>query len=75
MTACAVAGLGPALLSDWLCRDEINDGLLVDLFPDYECTATDFDTAAWLVYPSRTYLPSKVRVFVDFLQAEIEGHA
>jgi DNA-binding transcriptional LysR family regulator len=75
MTACAVAGLGPALLPDWLCRDEINNGLLIDLFPDYECTATDFDTAAWLVYPSRSYLPSKVRVFVNFLQTEIEGHA
>jgi len=75
MTACAVAGLGPALLPDWVCQDEIIDGLLIDLFPDYECTATDFDTAAWLVYPSRTYLPSKVRVFVDFLRAEIEGHA
>lgn len=75
MTKCAIAGLGPALLPDWLCRDEICDGLLIDLFPDYECTATDFDTAAWLVYPSRAYLPSKVRLFVDFLQTEIEGHA
>jgi DNA-binding transcriptional LysR family regulator len=75
MTACAVSGLGPALLPDWLCRDEISNGLLIDLFPEYECTATDFDTAAWLVYPSHAYLPSKVRVFVDFLKAEIEGHA
>ncbi len=75
MTACAISGLGPALLPDWLCRDEINNGLLIDLFPDYQCTATDFDTAAWLVYPSRAYLPSKVRIFVDFLKAEIEGHA
>lgn len=75
MTACTIAGLGPALLPDWLCRDEISDGLLIDLFPDYECTATDFDTAAWLIYPSRSYLPSKVRVFVDFLRAEIDGHA
>jgi DNA-binding transcriptional LysR family regulator len=75
MTACTVAGLGPALLPDWLCEEEINKGLLIDLFPDYECTATEFDTAAWLIYPNHGYLPSKVRVFVDFLQAEIEGHA
>jgi len=75
MTACAVAGLGPALLPDWLCRDEIRDGSLIDLFPDYECTATDFDTAAWLVYPRYDNLPSKVQVFVEFLRAEIGGCA
>lgn len=75
MTACAVAGLGPALLPNWLCQDEINNGQLIDLFPEYECAATNFDTAAWLVYPSKAYLPSKVRVFVDFLKSEIEGYA
>ncbi|MFK8032252.1 MAG: LysR substrate-binding domain-containing protein [Gammaproteobacteria bacterium] len=75
MTACAVAGLGPALLPDWLCRDEIADGLLIDLFPEYECTATDFDSATWLIYPKHSYLPSEVRVFVDFLNAEVKGHA
>lgn len=75
MTACAVAGLGPSLLPDWLCRDEIADGSLIDLFPEYECTATDFNTAAWLVYPSHGCLPTKVRVFVDFLRAEVSGTA
>lgn len=73
MTACAVAGLGPSLLPDWLCQDEIDDETLVDLFPDYECTATDFDTAAWLIYPSRAYIPLKLRVFVEFLFAEVRG--
>ena len=75
MTKCAVAGLGPALLPDWLCRAEIADGELVDLFPDYECTATDFDTSAWLVYPSRSYVPVKLRVFIDFLREKVEGSA
>ncbi|MEQ8207274.1 MAG: LysR family transcriptional regulator [Woeseia sp.] len=75
MTKCAVAGLGPALLPDWLCRDEIQAGDLVSLFPDYECTATEFDTAAWLVYPSRSYVPKKVRVFIDFLRDEVRGFA
>ena len=75
MTKCAVAGLGPALLPDWLCADEIEAGELVDLFPDYECTATDFDTSAWLVYPSRSYMPLKLRAFIDFLREKIEGSA
>lgn len=75
MTACAVQGLGPALLPDWLCRGEIASGQLVDLFPDYEWAATDFDTAAWLVYPSRDYIPLKLRAFIDFLREEVTGYA
>lgn len=75
MTKCAVGGLGPALLPDWLCADEIKAGELVDLFPDYECTATEFDTSAWLVYPSRSYMPLKLRAFIDFLREKIEGSA
>ncbi|GJM09763.1 MAG: LysR family transcriptional regulator [Lysobacteraceae bacterium] len=75
MTKCAVAGLGPALLPDWLCADEIRSGELVDLFPGYECTATQFDTSAWLVYPSRSYLPLKLRAFIDFLREKVEGAA
>lgn len=50
-------------------------GMPVNLFPDHECTATDFDTAAWLVYPSRDYIPLKLRVFFDFLRAEVTGYA
>jgi DNA-binding transcriptional LysR family regulator len=75
MTVCAAEGLGPALLPDWLCRQELDEGTLVDLFPDYECTPTEFDTAAWLVHPSRNYVPSKVRTFVEFLQNEVHGFA
>lgn len=75
MTACAVAGLGPALLPDWLCREEIEAGTLVDLFSGYECTATEFETAAWLVYPNQNYLPLKLRVFIEFLTEEVKGIA
>jgi DNA-binding transcriptional LysR family regulator len=71
MTASTVAGLGVALLPDWLCRDELADGSLVDLFPDYECAAADFDTSAWLVYPSRDYMPLKLSAFIDCLRSEI----
>lgn len=66
-----LAGCGPALLADWLIDDDLGTGALVDLFPKHEVTATTYDTAAWLVYPNRTYLPQKVRVTIDFLRAEI----
>jgi DNA-binding transcriptional LysR family regulator len=70
LLACAVEGMGPALLADWMIKDELASGALVDLFPDHAATATDFDTAAWLLYPSRSYLPRKVRVVIDFFRQE-----
>ncbi|TNE38575.1 MAG: LysR family transcriptional regulator [Alphaproteobacteria bacterium] len=74
MTASAVGGVGVAMLPDWLCGREIDDGSLIDLFPEHECTATEFDTASWLTYPNRQYLPLKVRKVIDFLQMEVGGH-
>jgi DNA-binding transcriptional LysR family regulator len=73
LLAAAIAGLGPALLPDWLVDDAIAAGALVDLFPDHDATATTFETAAWLVYPSRAYLPSKVRVMADFLRERMSA--
>lgn len=61
-------GLGPALLADWMTDGDIAAGRLVDLFPDHEVTATTFDTGAWLLYPSRAYLPAKVRGVIDVLR-------
>ncbi|MFY3383893.1 LysR family transcriptional regulator [Paracidovorax sp. MALMAid1276] len=75
LLAAAVAGLGPALLPDWLVADAVATGRLVPLLPGYAATATTFDTAAWLVYPSRTYLPSKVRAMADFLREKLREGA
>lgn len=68
---CAREDLGPALLPDWLVAGDLAAGLLVDCLPDYRAAATSFDTAAWLLYPSRTLLPNKIRVTVDFLRAQV----
>lgn len=70
---CAIAGMGLALLPNWLIDDDLQAGSLINAFPDYDVTATDFITAAWLVYPSRAYVPLKVRVFIDFLKNAILG--
>lgn len=70
---CALAGMGLALLPGWLVEDDILAGKLVDVFPKWEVTATDFNTAAWFVYPTRSYVPLKVRVFMDFLKARLNG--
>ena len=65
---CAIADMGIALLPHWLVDSSLAQGVLIDLFPDYQVTATEFDTAAWLVYPSRSYIPLKVLAFIDALK-------
>lgn len=66
---CALAGMGIALLADWLVWDDIASGTLIDLFPKWEVAAVDFKSAAWFVYPSRSYVPLKVRVFIDYMRS------
>jgi DNA-binding transcriptional LysR family regulator len=66
----ALDGLGPALLSDWLVGDDIAAGRLVDLFPRHEATATNFDSAVWLLYASREHVSRRVRAFVEFIKSQ-----
>jgi DNA-binding transcriptional LysR family regulator len=68
---CALSGLGPALMADWLMERDLKKGTLIALFPDYRVTATDEETAAWLLYPNRSYLPAKTRVFIDFIKTKL----
>ncbi len=69
----ARGGVGAALLGDWLVEDDLARGDLVELFAGYEVTATEFDTAAWLLYPSRKFLPAKTRGVIEFLRERL-GH-
>ena len=66
-----LGGTGPALLVDWLIDSDIAAGRLIDLFSGHAVTATTFDTAAWLIYPIRAYLPLKVRSTIDFLRTHV----
>jgi len=68
---CALDGMGPALLADWVVNEDLERGNLVDLFPGHRVAATEFGSAIWALYPSRSYLPLKVRVFLDYLKTNI----
>ena len=61
-------GMGPALLPDWLVGPDLAAGRLIDLFPGREATPTDFDNSIWLLHTSRSYVPSRVRAFIDFVK-------
>ena len=68
LRTCALSGMGPVLLPNWLIDEDIAQGKLIDLFPDFRVTANEFNNAIWLGYPSRAHLPNKVRVMIDFLK-------
>ncbi|HWK43489.1 MAG TPA: LysR family transcriptional regulator [Stellaceae bacterium] len=69
----ALDGHGPALLADWLVADDLAAGRLIDLFPDHEATPTDFDNAVWLLHTSRSYVPKRVRAFIEFIKQRMRG--
>ncbi|UJW76187.1 LysR family transcriptional regulator [Rhizobium sp. SL42] len=64
-----IAGLGIALRSTWDIGLELKSGKLVQVLPGYESSR---NVALSAVYPSRQFLPAKVRLFIDYL-AELYG--
>jgi DNA-binding transcriptional LysR family regulator len=70
---CALSGLGASLLPDWLIGDDVAEGRLVDVFPNHEVAVVDAPTGAWLVYPSRSYVPAKVRSFIEFMRNAVRA--
>jgi len=65
---CALAGQGVSLLPDWLIDADIAAGRLIDVFPRHRASFVDAPTGIWLVYPSRSYVPAKVRAFIGFMR-------
>lgn len=64
-----LCGMGIALRSTWDVGAELKDGRLVQVLPGYEGSRNVVLSA---VYPSRQFLPVKVRLFIDYL-AELYG--
>jgi len=58
-------GLGISLLPDYICRQGVGEGRLKKLFGGRYESAHNL----YALYPSRRYIPSKVRVFLAFLEA------
>lgn len=59
-----LSGMGIALRSTWDVGPELKSGALVKVLPDIEGSRNVTLSA---VYPSRQFLPAKVRAFIDFL--------
>lgn len=59
----ALYDMGVAILPSYLVGRDMARGSLVRLLPDYHLPQIDLN----IVYPSRRYLPAKVRTFIDHL--------
>ncbi len=66
-----LAGLGVALMPLWLVGEDIRDGRLEVVLPDYPAP----DSAIYAVYAPGRFLSPKVRRFVDFLVEEVTALA
>lgn len=56
------AGVGIAQVFELGIKEQLRNGELIDLFPDWP----DETFALYAFYPSRRHLPAKVRAFIDF---------
>lgn len=63
MRRAALRGIGIARLPRYLVIDELRDGRLVELLPEWQLPVTPVA----LVYPSREHLPQRSRAFRDFV--------
>jgi DNA-binding transcriptional LysR family regulator len=68
----ALEGGGFTVLPRFLVAEDLRSGRLVDPFPTFDVTPTVFDTALWLLYPSKE-LPLRTRVFVDYAKEQFRG--
>ncbi|KOC28437.1 LysR family transcriptional regulator [Comamonas testosteroni] len=65
--ALALAGLGVAVLPDWLVQDDVRNGQLQRVLPEYALP----NQPIHLVFPGSRHLPRKTRVFIDFLAGHL----
>jgi LysR family transcriptional regulator for bpeEF and oprC len=62
----ALSGVGVALVMRKAAAAHLASGSLIQLLPNYDFSTNQGDRA-YLTYPSKKYLPARVRVFIDFL--------
>jgi len=70
----ACAGLGMAVMPEFLARQALLEGTLVRVLPDYRLP----ELALYAVYPQNRYLSGKARALIDFLvewfsQADVQA--
>lgn len=70
-TRAAIAGLGVAMIPDFIAQPKADCGALVSILDDYALKGGGI----YAIYPHRRYLPAKVRRFVDYLHGWFKKNA
>jgi DNA-binding transcriptional LysR family regulator len=68
LRASALDGLGVVLLPSWLIGNDLRAGRLQRILPDWQAMIATQPSGIFGLYPPHRIVPSKVRVFLDFLQ-------
>ena len=63
------AGIGP--LPDYAIVDQLKNGSLVKLLPDWEI---ERKRPISLIFPNRMRIPAKTRALIDFIKAHIKDY-
>jgi LysR family transcriptional regulator, regulator for bpeEF and oprC len=61
-----LCGVGITTGPEWMFKDDMDKRAVIPLLPDYEMGKV----ALYAAYPSRRFVPQKVRVFIDYLRSE-----
>ncbi len=61
----AVTGVGAAIVSAWVVADDLAQGRLVHLAPQWRAAPLP----VWLVYPKARFYPARLRRFLDVIRA------
>jgi DNA-binding transcriptional LysR family regulator len=69
-----LAHQGISLMPDWSVARHLADGTLVRLFPEYRVSHIEFDNGVYAVFQQARQVPSKVRVFVDYIACYFKDH-
>lgn len=67
----ALTGLGVALVSSWTVKEDIEQGRLIPLLPEWQPTALPVH----LVYPWSRYYPARLRRFLEMMKQVMPGIA
>ncbi|WP_260411570.1 LysR family transcriptional regulator [Enterobacter sp. RIT637] len=67
----ALTGLGVALVSSWTVKEDIQEGRLIHLLPEWQPTALPVH----LVYPWSRYYPARLRRFLEMMKQVMPGIA
>jgi DNA-binding transcriptional LysR family regulator len=66
----AIRGLGIAREPEFIVAEALQKGSLVEILKEYNSLASG---GIYAVYPERRHLPTKVRIFIDFLVEKFRG--